>query len=328
MRLFFVLLMFALVLARASDASVGFQQVTVPDTEGKPLSVGIWYPSDGQPSPQPLAMFIQLVIANGKISGDRLPLILMSSPTSGSLASNYDTALALAQAGFVVAAITHTGDNYADQSYTGSRKNLIDRPRQVKLVTDYMVSTWVEHTHLDPNRIGIFGFSLGGFTALVEIGGTPDLRRTALLCTTRPDAPECNFVRQRHGDPLEPVEGDPAWVHDPRIKAAIVAAPAVSFLFGSGGLHSVSIPVGLWRAENDSQAPDPWNSAVVRQELPSPPTEHVVRGVDHFVFLAPCSDALARAVPQICQDAPGFDRMAFHGEFNRAVVAFFREKLK
>ena len=183
-----------------SRASVGFQNVTVPDPHGKPLPVGIWYPSSGTASSQPLDLFTQQVVIDGLISGNHLPLILISHGTGGSLASHYDTALALAQAGFVVAALTQTGDNYADQSYAGNRKDLIDRPRQLKIVTDYMLSVWPQHSELDPNRIGIFGFSLGGFTALVEIGGTPDLRRMLLLCSTRPGAPECAFIKQRHGD--------------------------------------------------------------------------------------------------------------------------------
>lgn len=328
MRPLFISFVLVLAFGSASLASVGFQQVTVRDPEGKPLPVGIWYPSKGGASSQSLAgIFTQTVNLNGQISGDRLPLILISHGTSGSMASHYDTALALAQAGFVVAAITHAGDNYADQSYTGNRRNLIDRPRQIKIVTDYLVSAWDGHARLDPSRIGIFGFSLGGFTALVEIGGVPRLGRMALLCSMRPDAPECTFIKQRHGDQLEPVEANPRWVHDPRIRAAVVAAPAVSFLFGAGGLSSVHVPIQLWRAEEDRQAPDPWNSAVVRQELPSPAAEHVVPGGGHFAFLAPCSDVLARSAPQICQDAPGFDRTAFHSEFNLSVVAFFREKL-
>jgi hypothetical protein len=44
----------------------------------------------------------------------------------------------------------------------------------------------------------------------------------------------------------------------------------------------------------------------------------------HFSFLAPC---LATAAPEICRDAPGFDRTAFHASFNRAVVEFFSRRL-
>jgi predicted dienelactone hydrolase len=328
MRIHIVALVIALLFARASFGAVGFQQVTVPDDQGKPIVVGIWYPSNTPSSSHPIGLFNQTVAVNGEVSGNRLPLVLISHGTGGSMAGHYDTAIALAQAGFVVAALTHTGDNYMDQSYVGNRKDLIDRPRQVKVVLDWVLSAWAGHNNLDPQRVGIFGFSLGGFTSLVEIGGTPELARMAELCSSRPNAPECVFVKQHHGDGLDPVTTQPTWIHDTRIKAAVIAAPAVSFLFGPGDLRQVRVPVQLWRAENDSQAPDLWNSAIVRKELPQPPEEHMVPGVDHFVFLAPCNDALAAEAPGICQDAPGFDRAAFHHEFNQSVVGFFSKELK
>lgn len=153
------------------------------------------------------------------------------------------------------------------------------------------------------------------------------MSRKAQLCSMRPEAPECSFIAQRHGDQLESASGQPDWVHDVRIKAEIVAAPAVSYLFESGGSRQVKIPILLWRAEKDRQAPDLWNIAVVRSELPTPPQERVVPGADHFVFLAPCNATLAKTVPVICEDPPGVDRLAFHKEFNRTVVAFFREML-
>jgi predicted dienelactone hydrolase len=317
-----------LLFARSSFGSVGFQETTVPDPQGKEIAVGIWYPSKVAPSAHPLGLFSQNVAVNSKMFGDRLPLVLISHGASGNLASHYDTAIALAEAGFVVAALTHTGDNSNDQRYIGNRIDLIERPRQVKVVLDWMLSSWADHNHLDPGRVGMFGFSLGGFTTLVEIGGTPELERMMLLCSTRPDAPECAFIKQRHGDGLNSNPTKPSWVHDARIKAAVVAAPAVSFLFGPGDLRQVSVPVQLWRAENDTQAPDLWNSGVVRKELSKIPEEQTVPGEDHFIFLAPCSAALAAAVPEICHDAAGFDRAAFHRTFDESVVAFFSKELK
>jgi predicted dienelactone hydrolase len=112
--------------------------------------------------------------------------------------------------------------------------------------------------------------------------------------------PECLFINQLDGDQLEPVAVRSIWVHDRRIRAAVVAAPAATFLFGDGGLREVSIPIQLWRAEKDQQAPDAWNSAILRQELRTLPEQHVVKGVDHFVFVAPCSTALMQAAPPIC----------------------------
>ncbi|HKV80631.1 MAG TPA: hypothetical protein VJP02_20950 [Candidatus Sulfotelmatobacter sp.] len=308
-------------------ATVGFQQLSVPDPPGKALSVAIWFPSGGKPVSVPVGAFLQMVVPDGTITGTGLPLVLISHGTGGSDASHYDTALALAGEGFIVAALTHTGDNYMDQSYAGNRKDLTDRPRQMGVLLNYMLTTWTKHDRLDPGRVGIFGFSLGGFTTLVEIGGIPDLSRMRELCATRPSAPECAFIKQRNGDQLNPQAFTPTWTHDQRVKAAVIAAPAVSYLFGPGSLKAIRIPIQLWRASNDDQAPDTWNTALIRQELSQPPEEHVVARAGHYAFLPPCSEALARQAPQICTDDPGFDRATFHREFNKEVVAFFRKAL-
>lgn len=308
-------------------ATVGFQQLSVPDPPGKALSVAVWFPSIGKPVSVSVGPFQQTVVPGGTITGTGLPLVLISHGTGGSDTSHYDTALALAGEGFVVAALTHTGDNYMDQSYVGNRKDLTDRARQVSVVLSYMLTTWIQHERLDAGRVGMFGFSLGGFTTLVESGGIPDLSRMRELCATRPTAPECLFIKQRNGDQLSPETFTPVWTHDQRVKAAVVAAPAVSYLFGPGSLKAVRIPIQLWRASNDDQVPDAWNTALIQQELPIPAEEHVVTRAGHYVFLPPCSEALARQAPQICSDDASFDRATFHRNFNREVVAFFKRTL-
>ena len=322
------LLLFGELLATVSVAAVGFQQVTVPDRDGKSMQAGIWYPSNTQPSAHSLGMFAQDVALNAPIAGQGLPLILISHGTGGSLSSHIDTANALARAGFVVLAVTHIGDNTQDRRYAGNRIDLIDRPRQVKAALDWALSSWPGSLNVNPRRVGLFGFSLGGFTGLVLVGGTPEIARMAQLCESTPGAPECAFIKKAHGDQLSPSTEAPRWVHDERIKAAVIAAPAASYLFGPGDLREVSAPIQLWRVENDSQAPDAWNGAVVRANLKVHPESHLVQGADHLVFLAPCSDALAAAAPQICQDPAGFDRAAFHRAFNHSVVDFFTTKLR
>src|SRR5262249_40903827 len=154
---------------------IGFQQLMVPDPDGEPLPVAIWYPSNTTPSLRPLGTFSQSVAIDGEVSGRRLPLIVMSHGSGGSAASHYDTAAAFAGAGVVVAAVTHTGDNSVDQRYAGNRKDLIDRPRQLKLVTDYVLSVWSGHANIDAARLGAFGFSLGAFTALVGSIAQPSI---------------------------------------------------------------------------------------------------------------------------------------------------------
>ena len=114
------------------------------------------------------------------------------------------------------------------------------------------------------------------------------------------------------------------WVHDARIKAAVVAAPGYAFAFEPDGLSRVTAPVQLWNGAEDGNVPYATNAAVVQRLLPSPPDYHAVPGAGHFAFLAPCP---AWLMPAICKDADGFDRAAFHAEFNRSVVRFYQERL-
>jgi predicted dienelactone hydrolase len=315
-----------LALAGAAHAGqVGFQLISVPDGDEKPLAVGIWYPTDAAAQPTPLGAFTQDVATDAPAAGRRLPLVVMSHGTGGWYGEHYDTALALARAGFVVAAVTHTGDNYADHSQA---VQIWKRAEQIRRLIDYMLSVWTERADVDPNRIGIFGFSAGGFTALVAAGGTADLNLVKPHCLKVPSAFECGVVGKVSADDLaRTLPPRSAYVHDARIKAAVVAAPALGFTFGREGLADVRVPIQLWRAEGDHVLPNPDYAQAVRDALPRAPEYHVVANADHFDFLAPCNASLASSVPEICAERPGFDRTAFHAEFNSAVVKFFERTL-
>ncbi len=316
-------LAFLLISAQANAA--GFTQVSVPDPGNPPLEVGIWYPSDAPAHKERLFLDDQHVARDRAISGRALPLIVMSHGQGGRFDNAIDTALALANAGFVAAALTHTGDNLHDQSRV---LQIWDRSRQLRVLTDWMLHAWPAHGQIDPDRIGVFGFSAGGFTALVAAGATPDLAKLGPHCAAHPAEFTCALVARNHGNagklPAIPASD---WVHDSRIKAAVVAAPALGYTFGRAGLAGVHVPVQLWRAEQDHLLPQPFYAQAVRDDLPQPPEYHVVNAADHMDFLSPCDAEKAKIVPMICESAPGFDRPAFHAVFDADVVRFFKANL-
>ena len=320
----------ALFTAPPVDAA-GFQYAAAPDSDDKPVELGIWYPSDTPTAPQPLGLFTQQVAYYGAVSGQSLPLIVISHGTGGGAASHYDTALALADAGFVVVALSHTGDNYKDRAYSFTLRNFTDRPRQVSRVIDFMLNSWGGHGDIDPTRIGMFGHSAGGATTLIDIGGNPDFSLALQFCHDHPDAWDCQQAKAHAAaHPTSAAIGDqkpPDWHHDPRIRAAVIAAPAIGYTFAKDALADVTVPIQAWRAENDQIATNQWNADVIRDAAPKPPEDHLVANAGHFDFLAPCNDALAKVAPEICHSAPGFDRAAFHEDFNRALIAFFKAQL-
>ncbi len=321
--IFSILTAVAMAFATACAHAAGFQHVYAADQAGKLLEIGIWYPSGAKPRPVPMGPTTMSVAINGQIDGQALPLVVISHGTGGSFLNHYDTAIALANAGYVVAAVTHAGDNYADQS----RSVLImDRPRQMRRVIDHMLASWDGHASIDPQRIGMFGFSAGGFTTLVSIGGVPDLAKVAPMCREHPDDFACRQIAKMSTANIAPSE--PSLGADPRIKAAVVMAPALGFTFAPDGLQTVKVPVQLWGADDDVVLPLLRFTEAVRRAMPTAPEYHVVKLAGHYDFLAPCSDAMAEIAPVVCTSKPGFDRAAFHGNFNDAVVGFFNKNLR
>ncbi len=326
MRLPIILLAGTLLLVAGPASAIGFQSAMVPDPVDKPIEIGIWYPSDAPMPVMPNTPFRQALALDAAVAGDHLPLIVISHGKGGWLGAHADTALALAEAGYVVAALTHTGDNSDDESYPAS-KWMVDRPRHISRVLDYMLSSWTGHEQIDAARIGTFGFSAGGYTVLVAIGGVPDLKAIAQHCAEDHSESACT-LGIADGAATEPA---PIWVHDPRIRAAVVVAPGLGFAFDGQALAHVTIPVQLWAASNDQNVPYISNTAIIRRALPRPPEFHEVEGAGHFAFLPSCNPGLEAALPAVwaitCVDAPGFDRATFHQQFNSDIVTFFDRSL-
>ncbi len=300
--------------AQAQNIVAGYERTRLADG----AEVGIWYPARGVPTRQSAGLYELMVVRDAPPLGTRLPLIVMSHGSGGQYLGHHDTAEALARAGFVVAALTHVGDNYRDQSRA---TDMPARAAALSALVSYMLDDWRSRQSIDRTRIGAFGFSAGAFTVLAAAGAVPDLSLIAGHCAAHPEAFECRLVRANPGSAV-------AWQprRDPRIRAIVVAAPALGYTFTAAGSRDVTIPVQLWRAAEDDILRAPFYAEAVRAALPRRAEFHDVPGARHFDFLAPCATA-APPLP-ICAPTPGFDRAAFHQQFNRQVTRFFRRHLR
>jgi predicted dienelactone hydrolase len=320
------LLVYALSNSLYTQRPVGFQQAEAPDQLGRPIPIAIWYPTEAKPWPTSLLQLNLMSVArNAPVAGGALPLVLISHGNGGGPGSHADLALALAEHGFVVAGLMHPGDNYADQSAAGTGRWLVDRTRQVRSALDYMLTLWPSHRQIDANRIGMFGFSAGGFTALTAVGGAPDLRLIASHCKATPEF-VCKLLTDVQSPLLDPSSVPPAseFLRDARIKAAVIAAPGLGFTFVPNGLATVSVPVQLWSGDSDQNVPTATNAKPVSHALAARAELREVAGASHFSFLAPCR---LLGPPVLCREAGGFDRPRFHTEMNEAAVEFFQRKM-
>lgn len=309
---------FLLAMVGVSSHAAGLAFINVPaGVDGPALQGAVWSPCATPATDLVLDPLVVKGVRDCPVAGDRLPLIVISHGTGGSALGHHDTAAALADAGFVVAAISHPGDNFRDLSRQARLSAFATRPVDMRRLIDHMLGRWAGHAVLDLQRVGIFGFSRGGYTALALIGAQPDWTLRRDLCPAGSPLPLCQEIARG--------EFPPPPVPDARIRVAVVVDPLS--VFAEPGLRNVRVPVQLWASQFGGDGVTPDSVAAVRDGLPTPPQWQVAEGAAHFAFLAPCSAALTRMAPEICKDGPRFDRVAFHDRFNAAVVAFFRQQL-
>jgi predicted dienelactone hydrolase len=189
----------------------------------------------------------------------------------------------------------------------------------MKRVADYMLNVWPDASSIDAEHIGLYGFSFGGYTGLVVIGGNPVLRKDLANCQTS-TLLACKQLE--NGEfPDRPI------VHDPRVKAAVIIDPYPVFVFSDENLKGITVPIQLWSSDPAQNADGLSGccAAAINQRLPVKPDYHFVENAKHFSFLATCTPRETQAAPAICTDASGFDRADFHRRLHADVVAFFRK---
>lgn len=300
--------------------AAGLKVFQIPaDAEGPALKVAEWSPCAAPAATVDLGPFALPAVRDCPVVGDKLPLIVVSHGFGGTSLGHHDTAEALADAGFIVVALNHPDDTASNPDKERSLAALASRPTDIERLIDYMLHAAPDAAKIDPERIGFFGFSRGGYTGLVLAGAAPVLTALKARCGD-PTGAQCGLI-------------DPAWApppptfHEPRIKAYLIADPLSSVFPTKETLQGVSAPIDLWGSERGGDGVAPADVARVAADLPGHPALHVVPGANHFAFLTVCPPELAKMAPEVCTDPPGFDRAAFHKAFDAEVVAFFKTQL-
>lgn len=303
---------------------VGFASRLATDpVGGQPLKIAVFFP------PQTMSAFNATHVgaywveaAEAIPQAGTHPLIVISHGHGGGRLGHHDLAEALARAGNIVAAVEHSGDSYADPSRFASDKVLLGRAWQVSATITELLADPLLGPLIDPQRIGVAGFSAGGYTALTLIGAKPEFERWAGYCKRHPTDTEFCVGQKK----VKLTISDPAPTYDARVKAALVMAP-LGIYFGESAFNDVTAPVQLWWAENDSVLARDENLDPVKSHLASMTDFEEIKAADHWVFIAPCSAALEADAPRLCADPPGVDRRAVHRQLAERAVRFFNDSL-
>ncbi len=269
-------------------------------------------------------------------------LIILSHGSAASPWVYTDLASALVKAGFIVALPEHAGDNYHDQSKVGPA-SWKQRPLEISQGIDTMLNDARFRPLFDAQKIGLWGMSAGGHTALTLAGGRWSPAQLLAHCEANlaEDFTACTgAASQLKGDFLDGIKktialflirwnlrGDTQWYGhtDPRI-AAIVSGVPFAADFDMSTLTQPVVPLGILQAEQDLWLPPKFHSGRVIQACLSCERIASLSNGGHGALLGPLPRHLPSKFQRLIDDPVGFDRAKL-ADLNLSVVSFFKDKL-
>ena len=327
--------------AACAQAGVGVSQIPGLPGDGP---VTVYYPTAADDQPQRLGPFtLNLAREAAPVRGNGR-LIVMSHGSGGSPWVHADLARALVNAGFVVAMPEHRGDNYKDATDRGP-ESWKRRPAEVSRAIDATARDPRFAPLLALDKVGMYGMSAGGHTALSLAGGrwSPALFRQHCEAHIADDFPSCvGLITRLNGGVLDGLKmkvalgvirerfDDATWYthDDPRIRAIVAGVPAAAD-FDHASLATPRVPLGLVTAGQDKWLSPRFHSGAVLKSCKTCELVADLPTAGHGALLSPPPPAerLDGIAADLLADPPGFDRGALMPQVDRQIVVFLKKHL-
>jgi len=249
----------------------------------------------------------------------------------------------LAGAGFIVALPEHKGDNYHDERLIGP-ESWKRRPMEVSRAIDALAHDPRFAPLLDLDRVGMYGMSAGGHTALTLAGGRWSPARLRAHCekyiaidfqacaglTTRLTGGIFDGIKKLFAvQIIRSKLRDSAWYSytDTRI-AAIVAGVPFAADFDPASLAAPGVPLAIISARRDQWLVPRFHSDAILRACQG----HCVRLWDfarggHGALLSPLPPHLEGLIGDLLNDPGGFDRAETRGVYNKIALFFSKHLL-
>jgi len=288
------------------------------------LRITVWYPAAPGVTEMPLdigppshPLFTPGSAAPSAPFADavRHPVILFSHGFGGTARLMAWFGTALARAGYVVIAVDHPGNNGADRMTVPGAILFWERPGDLVAALARVRTDPGIAPHLDLTRLGVAGFSAGGFTSLAAAGAHVDIDRFRAFCAAHPTDGICAPQKEFAVSPAQAEQflATPEGVAElarshqalaiPGVRAVFVMAPALIQSLDPESLHHIGVPVHVVVGSDDSVASPATNADVVAASVAGA-TIRVLPHVGHYDFLADCTQAGDAAVPVCRTEVP------------------------
>ena len=319
------------------DYAIGQTSMMLDDSSrNRPLKTEIWYPTfdtTGTNVAEEYPFKLPRTSQNAVMAPGKFPLILLSHGTGGNRISQMWLACELVGNGYIVASVDHYG-NTLDNKIPENFVRIWDRPLDLSFLLDHLLSDSTWAVSIESNKIGMAGFSLGGYTGIALVGGKADFGLLRQFAETPRGASEFNVPEL--GDVSYLITPDlvnegnrkSSGLKDERITAFVLMAPALGAAFRSSEqLASVQAPMLIIGAANDKRTPVENNARHYHRLIEHSQYLELEGEIGHYIFMNEARDWLKRDANQIFMDADGVDRERIHERVSKKITVFFDEHL-
>lgn len=317
----------------ADFGSMGLQSLQVPAGERPAIPVQVWYRTPSRGTRTRGASRIRpgyRVAPDGRpASNEPAPLVILSHGSGGNADSMAWLARAFVDRGAVVMAADHPASANGDPE----RRSILDvweQPRDVQALLDY-VTQGAPVPAIDPRRIAVVGFSLGGTTAMMLAGATFQFAEVPRFCATHDDGACRAFRRHFPSFDRQFLRKADATYAESRIGAAVAIAPGFTESMTPASLGQLPTPVLVITGERDQQLPPATRARHLPRLLQPPSRYHEIAGAQHFSFLPACRpgavDVLAATGEEfVCEETGGRPRSALQEEAVTVIQDFLCDR--
>ena len=283
------------------------------------LRITVWYPAAANAVERPLVLGspekplrnVGSVALDAAFAtdGTRWPVILLSHGFGGTARIMGWFGIAMARDGYIVVAVDHPGNNADDQMTVLGATLWWERADDLRTALGATERDPAIGLHMDLARVGVAGFSAGGFTALVAAGARVDPSHLAQFCAAHPDDGVCRTQQEFSVTPeerakalkLPEVAAEVAHAGDdhsiPAVQAVFAMAPVLVQALDPTSLAHMHTPVHIVLGDADTVAPPTTNGLVAAKAIPGAELQRLP-GVGHYDFLSSCTAAAQTVVPQ------------------------------
>lgn len=322
----FLFLIIASPVSAAGNFKAGFRTIGhwIKEPELR-MDVNVWYPTQRQTREINYPPYIIQAASNAKIADGRFPLIVISHATPANRFSYHNLAAFLASRGFIVAAPTHPRDSMDNMEDLFTWQQLSGRCREISTCIDLIAADPNMRQSFLSDKVGVTGFGAGASAALLLGGALPNCDNWPHFCSRAPkENPYCQKRTKSRIDAIcnhLPLKES---LSDSRIKAIAAISPGYGMLFSDKSFKSFHPALLLVGAGKDTFNPPALNSEVLARFL-GPKTSYLdMENADAGALLAPCPQALAVELPELCNSVSPDERNFFHQRLSQTLSAFFR----